>query len=211
MAGTRLRSVYLSAVLSLAFVGGLAARAEAQSTGTLRFNVKDYVGLTPVRLADARETATAIYASVGVEVGWTYRCFRHCGKQVAVTRESSVDEATDLTIFIFPERMTSITFRRSVMGSAPSGSSVAYAFFDRVAEFAFKRNLLAGTVLGHVIAHEVGHLLLREGHSERGLMRAEWFDPDLALVRAGVLGFSPEQGARIRAQLDGSDYFAGWK
>jgi len=207
MAGTRLHrvyfnGVYLSAVLSLAFVAGLAGRVEAQSKATLRLNVKDYVGLTQARLADTIASATAIYAAAGVEVGWTYRCFRRCRGQVEVPRELSVDEAIDLTILIFPEEMTVSTFPASVMGIAPSGSFIAYAFFDRVAEFALKRKLLAATVLGHVIAHEVGHLLLREGHTERGLMRAEWFDRDLELAKAGLLGFTPEQGARIRAQLE---------
>ena len=200
MAGTRLHNVSWSAVLSLALVGGLADRAEAQSQGTLRFNVKDYVGVSQVRLTDTMKTATAIYAAAGIEVGWTYRCFRHCGGQVEVAPEPSVDEAIDLTILIYPNAMMSTTFPESVMGSAPGGSSVAYAFLDRVVEFAFKRNLVVGTVLGHVIAHEVGHLLLREGHTERGLMRAEWFKRDLELVKTGRLGFTPEQGSRIRAQ-----------
>ena len=53
----------------------------------------------------------------------------------------------------------------------------------------------------YVIAHEVGHLLLRQGHTARGLMREEWFKRDLDLARTGRLGFTPEQGARIREQL----------
>jgi hypothetical protein len=86
---------------------------------------------------------------------------------------------------------------------------VAYAFFDRVAEFASSHKLLAATVLGHVIAHEVGHLLLREGHTERGLMRAEWFKRDLELAQTGLLGFTPEQSARIRATLDRNESSPG--
>ena len=201
MAGTRLHSLYCSAVLSLALLGGLSGRAEAQSTGTLRFKVQDYVGISHLGMADAMKTATAIYAAIGVEVGWTYRCFSRCGGKVEVARKPSVDEAMDLTIFIHPDAMTSATFPRSVLGSAPTGSAVAYAFFERVVEFAFNRKVLVETVLGHVIAHEVGHLLLREGHTERGLMREEWFKRDLELARTGRLGFTPEQGARIRAQL----------
>jgi hypothetical protein len=201
MAGTRLHGAYYSALLSLALLGGLPGRAEAQSTGTLRLNVLDYAGISHSAMADAMKTATGIYAAVGVEVGWTYRCFRGCGGQVVVARESSVNAATDLTIFIRPEVMSFTRFPRSVMGSAPRGSSVAYTFLDRMTEFAFKRKLLVATVLGHVIAHEVGHLLLRQGHTAGGLMREEWFKHDLDLARTGRLGFTPEQGARIRAQL----------
>jgi len=96
MAGTRLHGVYLSAVLSLAFVGGLAARPGAQSKGALRFNVKDYVGISQVRLNDTIKTAAAIYAAAGVEVGWTYRCFLPGSGPVQAARESSVDAAMDL-------------------------------------------------------------------------------------------------------------------
>ena len=117
MARTRLHSVYCSAVLSLALLDGLSGRAEAESTGTLRFNMQDYVGISHLGMADAMKTATAIYAAIGVEVDWTYRCFRGCGAQVGVARESSVDAATDLTIFIHPEAMTFTRFPRSVMGS----------------------------------------------------------------------------------------------
>jgi hypothetical protein len=201
MTGTRLRDVVWSMGLSLAFVAGVAVRAEAQAHGTLRFNVKDYAGLSPERLVGAIDTATAIYAAAGVEVGWTYLCLRRCRASTTPTPELTVENATDLTIFIYPDAMTSTAFPRSVMGSTPTGSYVSYAFFDRVVEFASKRKLLIETVLGHVIAHEVGHLLLREGHAEQGLMRAEWFKQDLDLLRGGLLGFSPEQAARIRNRL----------
>jgi hypothetical protein len=41
-----------------------------------------------------------------------------------------------------------------------------------------------GTLLGRVMAHEVGHLLLGTGyHGEAGVMRAEW--PDAQLNRDG--------------------------
>ena len=57
-----------------------------------------------------------------------------------------------------------------------------------------------GTLLAHVIAHEIGHLLLPHvPHSATGLMKAEW---DKALVReaaAGSLTFTDAQIKRLLA------------
>ena len=86
-------------------------------------------------------------------------------------------------------------------GSRKGRRHVAYAFFGRIRFFAFERNLLPATLLGHVIAHEVGHVLLREGHAPKGLMRAKWVDPELLQARTGGLGFTATEGHRIRSRL----------
>ena len=63
----------------------------------------------------------------------------------------------------------------------------------------------ASQLLGHVIAHEMGHLLLPSGaHSAAGLMRPIW---DLAQVQAadqGALTFTPDQAGLIREHLRAS-------
>ena len=53
-------------------------------------------------------------------------------------------------------------------------------------------------MLGNVIAHEIGHLYLPEGHSIGGIMRERL---DLELVPQGGLGFNPAQAKSIRARL----------
>jgi hypothetical protein len=89
-----------------------------------------------------------------------------------------------------------------VMGIALRKPSAAMAriFFNQVQQFARGHHVDLGTVLAHVIAHEIGHLLLPQApHSTTGLMRAEW---DTALVReaaAGSLTFTDAQIERILA------------
>jgi hypothetical protein len=52
---------------------------------------------------------------------------------------------------------------------------LATAFSDRVADAATRVGVDAGTLLGLVIAHELGHLLLGSGyHGGTGVMRADW-------------------------------------
>jgi hypothetical protein len=110
-------------------------------------------------------------------------------------------DGAELTLYVFTEERTPQQYAKPVMGAAPIGSYMAYAYFDRVRAFAFERNLFLGTVLGHVIAHELGHLLLREGHAAAGLMRAPWTAADLRAMQRGRLGFTTAQGSRILAEV----------
>ena len=52
---------------------------------------------------------------------------------------------------------------------------IANVFMNRVTELAVVGELSAGQVLGHAIAHEIGHHLLGDdSHSPRGIMVAPW-------------------------------------
>ena len=54
--------------------------------------------------------------------------------------------------------------------------------------------------MGTVIAHEVGHVVLRlKGHSPKGLMRALLGVDDWERAATGLLWFSPDDAAIIRA------------
>jgi Zn-dependent peptidase ImmA (M78 family) len=57
-------------------------------------------------------------------------------------------------------------------------------------------------VLRHVMAHELGHLLLgSNAHAEIGIMRPRWFGQQLRAVERGALFFSPEQALLMRNGL----------
>jgi hypothetical protein len=86
----------------------------------------------------------------------------------------------------------------------PPGGRVgglATVFVDGIRRL--ERNTEASKVqiLGHFTAHEIGHLLLGEGHSSAGLMRAEWSVRDLDRAARGRLSFTPDQSERMRQRL----------
>jgi len=59
-----------------------------------------------------------------------------------------------------------------------------------------------GQLLGYVIAHEVGHLLLNQQvHSSRGIMRGEWVFADFRDMMSGMLQFTPLEVQRLRAEV----------
>src|SRR5262249_30063747 len=79
--------------------------------------------------------------------------------------------------------------------------------YDRVRSFAATVSskaafppLVEPIVLGHVIAHEVGHLM-RLPHSNTGIMRASWDASDFRLHGAVELLFTEEESQRLRAEL----------
>jgi hypothetical protein len=57
-------------------------------------------------------------------------------------------------------------------------------------------------MLGHVISHEIGHLLLgTNSHSPSGIMRAQWDREQLSLAVAGLLTFTKSQSRRMTDRL----------
>ena len=57
-------------------------------------------------------------------------------------------------------------------------------------------------ILGCVIAHEIGHLLLgRNSHSANGIMKSPWSPEDFQLARKRSLRFTPEQAERMHGQV----------
>jgi hypothetical protein len=193
------RFVSTVAILLSLFV---RTHAEAATESPLRLvlYVYDYAGVAPDVRAAAAEITRQIYAAIGVDLIWVDRCPVSC--HIAFSREAHDDTTWGiLMLTILPDGMTSREFPAGVMGGAPERGNVATAYFGRIRAFAFERNLLPATLLGHVVAHEVGHLLLRQGHARQGLMRARWVDSELLQAQVGRLGFTATQGSRIRSRL----------
>jgi hypothetical protein len=75
-------------------------------------------------------------------------------------------------------------------------------FLDRVSRLFEMRLAPDASILGHVLAHEMGHVLLKlESHSETGLMKARWSGDDFARMRSKFFAFEPDAIAMIQANL----------
>jgi len=195
-----IRRRFVSVAIPLSLFVWMRAEVATESPLPLPIYVYDYAGVGPDVRAAAAEVTRYIYAAIGVDIVWVDRCPLAC--HIAFTREAQADTTDgDLMLTILPDAMTSREFPAGVLGAAREEGSVAYAFFGRIRFFAFERNLLPATLLGHVIAHEVGHVLLREGHAPHGLMSARWVDAELLQAKLGRLGFTETQGSRIRSRL----------
>jgi hypothetical protein len=92
------------------------------------------------------------------------------------------------------------------LGSAPAPcnedatSCPINVFYFRVVERAEQFGIQPERLLGHALAHEVGHLL-GENHSPKGIMRGTWGRDDLKLMGFSTVEFSTDQAKQLRDTL----------
>ncbi len=210
----------LSAGLALASgltgFGYAAAAASSETSSAITIHVRNYAGVAPQTLTEAEQVATRIFRKAGVESGWA---------DIVVSAENghvnSADHQTftlaDIQLNIFPDVMAGRSgLPNNVMGLAPGtgpdrgiiyvlDSKVRTIFWSTLSAYSrgdMDRHVSMGQVLGYVIAHEVGHLLLNQQvHSPRGIMRGEWSFLDFRDMTCGMLLFTPQQAEFLRADV----------
>jgi hypothetical protein len=146
---------------------------------TVTIHVTDNANLSPTELAGAEAYATAAYRAAGLHIVWSSAPWNPEAEHSAGPR------SIDVRLVIVPRDMAEKKCRAeklgdSVLGVAISGASeargrIAYILYDRIARVAALRQTPFVRALGHVMAHEIGHLLIGvNSHSDEGLMRADW-------------------------------------
>jgi len=172
---------------------------------TLCVRVDDRAAVPDDVLTSAKTVATRIYAKIDVRLVWAVGTTTH-GKSDACHGR---DAAPSLRMIIVPhgqaEHLDADSKKLGLAaGSEGQHGTVAYVFYDRVRNLSVRYEQHGrGGVLGHVMAHEIGHLLLPYGtHSETGLMRADWSHDDLEHAAHGTLLFTSDEAALIQKKLE---------
>jgi hypothetical protein len=92
-----------------------------------------------------------------------------------------------------------------VMGKAfvaeHGGGYMADAYFQAIQATSEQHDGDSGVLLGFVMAHELGHLLLGPGHTPEGVMQAAWGQKQMEALRQRWLRFTEEGAVRIRRAL----------
>lgn len=92
------------------------------------------------------------------------------------------------------------TFGFAIQPDDGSFGTVANIFSDRARELVNRRRIAFGVMLGHLMAHELGHLLLGTGsHSSTGIMHAPWQHKELDMLSRGLMAFTPSEAERMQA------------
>src|SRR5262245_12520336 len=69
--------------------------------------------------------------------------------------------------------------------------SYCYVFQERLEQLAAAKHVSPARLLGHAMAHEIGHLLKgSNSHSATGLMSRHWYADELRAVTMGSLSFT---------------------
>ena len=73
-------------------------------------------------------------------------------------------------------------------------------FYDRVESLIRSGSAVSYVILGHALAHEIGHVLLGSSeHTTSGLMQGYWNTSSWHLASAGLLAFRREEAQRLGA------------
>ena len=140
--------------------------ALTMALGSLRIQIHDYANVPCRMLARASESVTATYEKVGVQTEWI-GLVRHGKRAVAVRRGdgASQDQIAPLTIIILTPAMAARGgIPNDVLGlaavAADGTGRIAYVIYDRVRNVAWQAAIRDDDLLGYVMSHEIGHLLL---------------------------------------------------
>lgn len=155
-------------------------------------HVQDYAATKGATLAEAQRLTDRIFADVGVRLVWTTTPDAppdlHVRERVTLLLLS--DEMSRLKIAA--ERLAP-----AVLAQTPRGSRRIYVLSGRVQEASRLHSRPPAVMLGVIIAHELGHVLLPPGHSPRGVMR------NAAYLANSASRFTAREGAAIREKLAG--------
>jgi len=183
-------------VAALAFVLGVAAvdaaPANPLETPRLAVIVNDYAGAAPDVLERAKSHVTFIYRVAGVEIDWIDGDDPRLGDDEFLK--------SIVTVSLYSAEMASRSTRQdSAVGRAAAGGRTVTVLYHRLEDVCGGRSAQAAYLLGNVIAHEIGHLVLPRGtHSPIGLMVPEM---NISTATSRSLFFTPEQGQIIRSTL----------
>jgi hypothetical protein len=188
----------MGVLLATATTSGASTGAERLSIDCM---VDDLVTVADDTQAEARQSAARIFEPLAVQIVWF-------DTTSALRRQQTLDDRGAQKAFVtslYVVRLVAkdgdggMTPSERSLGAAAVGTRVAIIPYPRVLELARNGSVSVGLALGHVIAHELGHLLLqRATHSAAGLMRATL---DLRLAQQGRLLFSAPEARAIRAAI----------
>lgn len=178
------------------------ARGESPVSARVTISVYDDAEVPTDMLKLAENEASQVFRQAGIEVHWL-----NC-RIPALTEEAS----RACRQAIFPEHLHLRIVRKSLglkgetMGisfQADDGSGCyADLFYEPMEQLHQSDGMDVASLLGHVAAHEIGHLLLgASSHSTAGIMHARWTAEELASARVGGLIFSENESRRMKARL----------
>lgn len=183
----------------------LVSGARAAVHPTLTVRLYNTSGVPSETLDAAHIVARSTLRDTGLDVR-----FRRCGEATSPTgpvdRCEDVLGPSDVVVRIIKAPPASTTLHREAFGVSyvvqeTDRGWLATVFSDRIGHAAGRVRVSAGMLLGRVIAHEVGHLLLGRGyHGDVGVMRAEWTD-ELLSRRDEPWRFSMHEAARMQRYL----------
>ena len=197
-----MRNAAIVALLLMRWAQG--GPVEELRTPAISVRLFDYAGVSGKTMDAGLRATERILKSAGVEVAWVH-CPADPGLLALATPCRSAPGPLTIVLHILPHGATRLQTEPGAAGFAVApaeGAFGAYAgiFHDRVQKLA--TSMTEATALGHVIAHELGHLLLGTGqHSVSGIMKGDWRYRQVILAGQGLLRFDERERLRILSNM----------
>src|SRR5579863_5498611 len=191
--------VVLAALASL-FGGSAYARRKQEPTIRLTVSVFNDAEVPPSVLHVAQARAEAVLDSAGIALTWL-----DCGtpgnwvqdigcRDIAFPRHLSIRVARN------GRHRTGDVFGESFLDEKGEGN-YASVYVEPLAASKALDVVDEGDLLGYVVVHELGHLLLGlDSHSAEGVMRRKWDFAALQQAARGTLIFSAREAERMRSR-----------
>jgi hypothetical protein len=187
-------------ILRPLLAGVLLASASTAGAQPLTVHIRDFTRIHERKLERAQRHAARVLKTAGVELTWV-TCRN--GSEGACP---APPDPTEFIMDLLPAGTTRGLAGPTALGYALQPDSGSFAsnagvLYDRVQRLDSGR-ASETILLGHAIAHELGHLLLGPGrHSAAGIMKADWNSRDLELAGQGRLAFHSEERRHIQANV----------
>jgi hypothetical protein len=189
---------WVGVVVAAVFLSGQAAQSEPPVPLTLR--VFDYAGVPAKARDEAQAQVRRIFNKAGIEPLWLY-----C--PVAALPGPGCTQTPQLNELVIRIRaQTSTLGRGHLFGLAfvtrDGFSRYATIFYGEVQIRARNEDEFEGRVLGYAIAHEAGHLLLKnQRHPPTGVMSSGWTSGHLRSTPQQFFLFTRSEVQQLQANL----------
>ena len=113
------------------------------------------------------------------------------------------ESAKQIKIHIVPDSLTTTGRRLGVAERLFDDSDRrTFVFYNRIVDLARLNGVDVAPILGHALAHEMGHVFLPYGsHTAQGIMREEWNRAQFEAMARGLLTFNAQQQGLIRTTV----------
>jgi hypothetical protein len=179
----------------------------AETRSKITVFVYNYAAVSSEVLALTEAEASRIYQQAGIEIEWL-----DCP---LATKDASQFPAcqvppgpTKLALRILSQPMTERlrqaedSFGFAMIPDDGTFAVVANVFSYDAEQLANRRGMRHGVILGHLVAHELGHLLLGAGsHSSHGIMHVPWRLKELETIAQGLMVSRPEEAEEMQTNI----------
>jgi hypothetical protein len=197
---------FLGSWFLLGLVGTLQAEAP-QPELKIQVFVYNYAGVAPETLSRAEREAARIYGHARIETEWL-DCPLTADQAAQYPACQLPESPTPLVLRVLSHSMSERlglsqeTFGSALLPEDGGFGTVAQICAPCAEDLAKGNTAMHAAILGHLMAHELGHLLLGAGrHGATGLMHVPWHKKALESVAQGTLVFTPWEGERMRQQV----------